>query len=111
MHGRDLMAVLRQVIPLQLDGLYAAGLADGVVGKALSLSGADRNATAQVGDAECALPVAAIGRADERKKILVARDGQERSIAQRPALGRKVAGKHDDLADKRRWHVPPRPVP
>src|SRR5262245_64377265 len=107
MDGRDRMAVLRQMIPLQLDGLDATGLGDDIVRKARPLPGADRNATAQVRYAECALPVAAVGRADEGKQVSVGRGGQERPVAQYPALGRKIAGEHDDLADERRWHVIP----
>src|SRR3954447_12431989 len=66
---------------------------------ALSGSLMDRDAAAQIGEAEGALSVATIGGADQLKQHIVLRDRQQRPVAEAPAVRREVAAEHPDLAD------------
>src|ERR1051326_3651932 len=57
----------------------------------------DRQPAPQIRQREGALAIAAIGRADEVKKRLVLRDGEQLPLAKHPAGRRKIAGEHPNL--------------
>src|SRR4051812_388689 len=63
------------------------------------------HATSQIGQPESRLPVAAIGRAQQREQRRILRDRKELAIANRPAARREVSTEHPDFAYKR-VHVP-----
>src|SRR5262249_44830822 len=63
-----------------------------------------RQAALQVGQCECLLTIAAVGRADQIEQSIILGDRYERPVAERPADRGKVAGKHTDLADKGAAH-------
>jgi hypothetical protein len=61
----------------------------------------NRRASAQIGEPERRLPVAAVRRAEEREQRRVLRDREDLPLAECPAARREVAGEDHDLADER----------
>jgi hypothetical protein len=90
------MAVDRNLTHCQRDRLDAAGLGQG---KAVAL--VNWKAPAHVGQCERALPVAAIGGADQVKQGFELGDRQQLSFAEHPAGRRKIAGEQANLSHKR----------
>ena len=68
--------------------------------KARSRALADRNAALEIGNAEGAVPVAAVSRSQKGKERLILVDTQHLPVAQCPAARCKVAAEHSDFTDK-----------
>jgi hypothetical protein len=60
---------------------------------------------AQVRQSEIRLPVAAVGRTQQREQRLILVDGQKLPIAERPAFRREVERKQPDFRQKRLSHM------
>src|SRR5215217_2403133 len=59
----------------------------------------ERDAPAQIRQPECALSIAAIGRADELEKCLILGDRQQLPLAEHPARRGIVAGEHPNFTN------------
>ena len=93
------MHVLRHLIHAQSMGDFTTCLALG--------EAADRHDLAPClasWAARNCLPIASIGRAQQRKESLVLVDGQKLAVAQRPALRREIEAKDSDLGQERFSH-------
>ena len=84
--------------------LLAAAFTQHARHEARSVPGMDRRATAQVGQCERGLAVAAIGRAEQRKQRLVLADREQLPRTDRPAARREIESEHPDLAEVWRRH-------
>src|SRR5947209_8552292 len=87
------MAVYGNLRGGKRDLLFPAGLPDDIA-RSPAGSHVYRDAALQVGKVESVLSVAAVSCADQLEQHIVFGNGQLRSIAKRPARGRKVASKH-----------------
>src|ERR1051326_2430674 len=90
------MKVGGQLLDVDRDARAAALLAERV-----AVAHVDGDLAPQVRQVEGGLPVAAVGRAEQREERLVLVDGEGLAVAQRPALRGKV--KADDLDLTQEW--------
>jgi hypothetical protein len=61
----------------------------------------DGHAALQIRECEGGLPIASVGGADQVKEGIVLCNGQQSSIAERPACRRKITAEHPYLAYER----------
>lgn len=101
--GGDLgvVGVWGEVAGCESGGFVAGFGADVAVAEAGALTEVDGASSPEVGKAEVATPIAAVGGAEEGEEGLVLGDGEELAVAESPAAGWKVEAKGLDLADER----------
>src|ERR1043165_849235 len=99
------MLVNRHFRNQQGNGLLSTGLAKIIQRQTWSLAGMHRRIAHHVRKRESAFPVAAIRCSEKRKQRSVLADGQQLSVAHRPAFGREVEWKNSDFSNKRISHV------
>src|ERR1051326_787691 len=89
------MKVGGQLLDVDRDARAAALLAERV-----AVAHVDGDLAPQVRQLECGLPVAAVGRAEQREERLVLVDGEGLAVAERPTLRGEVEADDFDLTQR-----------
>src|SRR5206468_13016137 len=87
-------------------GFGPPGLAEIAQAEALPLPGAHRNAALKIRQGERALPITAVGHAENAEQRRVLRDGQQLAVALCPALWREVERELSNLTNEGIRHDP-----